>query len=64
MLIIKLIMNEASSPHRRLNVGSVLAGKYKLIEKIGAGSFGMVFKTQNLKSGEFVAAKFEKREDG
>lgn len=57
-------MDEASSPNRKLVPGSVMCGKYKLLEKIGAGSFGMVFKTQNLKNGEFVAAKFERREEG
>ena len=41
----------------------VIAGKYKLIEKIGAGSFGTVFKCQYLKNGDLVAAKFEKRDD-
>lgn len=38
-------MDEASSPMRKLVPGSVMCGKYKLLEKIGAGSFGMVFKT-------------------
>lgn len=48
---------------KKLTIGTVIAGKYKLIEKIGAGSFGSVFKTQNLKNGDMVAAKFEKRND-
>lgn len=48
---------------KKLNPGTVIAGKYKLLEKIGAGSFGMVFKSQNLKNGDLVAAKFEKRDD-
>lgn len=30
---------------KKLNIGTVIAGKYKLLEKIGAGSFGMVFRT-------------------
>ena len=48
---------------KKLTIGTVIAGKYKLIEKIGAGSFGSVFRTQNLKNGGMVAAKFEKRND-
>ncbi|CAD8054365.1 unnamed protein product [Paramecium sonneborni] len=48
---------------KKLNPGTVIAGKYKLLEKIGAGSFGMVFKTQNLKNGELIATKFEKRDE-
>ncbi|CAD8094390.1 unnamed protein product [Paramecium sonneborni] len=48
---------------KKLTVGMVIAGKYKLLEKIGAGSFGMVFKSQYLKNGDLVAAKFEKRDD-
>jgi casein kinase 1 len=30
---------------KKLTLGTVIAGKYKLLEKIGAGSFGSVFKT-------------------
>ncbi|CAD8078093.1 unnamed protein product [Paramecium primaurelia] len=48
---------------KKLIAGMVIAGKYKLLEKIGAGSFGMVFKSQFLKNGDLVAAKFEKRDD-
>lgn len=48
---------------KKLNVGTVIAGKFKLLEKIGSGTFGMVFKTQNLKNGELIATKFEKRDD-
>lgn len=55
-------MDEANASHvvkKKLNPGTIIAGKYKLMERIGAGSFGTVFKTQNLKNGESVAAKFE-----
>lgn len=44
-------------------MGNVLAGRFKLLEKIGSGSFGFVYKTHNLKNGELVATKFEVRED-
>ncbi|CAK89147.1 unnamed protein product (macronuclear) [Paramecium tetraurelia] len=57
-------MDEAMGwKQKKLTAGMVIAGKYKLLEKIGAGSFGMVFKSQYLKNGDLVAAKFEKRDD-
>jgi hypothetical protein len=34
-----------------------------LLEKIGEGSFGSIFKTENLDTGDFCATKFEKREN-
>ena len=44
-------------------MGNIFAGRFKLLEKIGSGSFGSVYKTHNLKNGEIVATKFEVRED-
>ena len=41
----------------------VISGKFKLIEKIGQGSFGAIYKIQNVESAEIAAAKFEKREE-
>jgi serine/threonine protein kinase len=38
----------------------VLGKKYKILEKIGNGKFGIVYKGINLKSGESVAIKTEK----
>jgi len=35
-------------------------GKYELMEKIGQGKFGQVFKGKNVKTGEWVAIKLEK----
>jgi len=43
--------------------GQIIAGKFKLIEKVGQGSFGMIFKTENMETGEIFATKFEKKED-
>lgn len=41
----------------------VISGKFKLIEKIGQGSFGAIYKIQNVETAEIAAAKFEKREE-
>lgn len=37
----------------------MIANKYKLIEKISQGSFGSVYKAENIRTGEFVAMKVE-----
>ena len=42
---------------------SIIANKYKLIEKIKEGSFGSVFKGQNIRNGDLVAIKFESKTD-
>ena len=42
---------------------SIIANKYKLIEKIKEGSFGSVFKGQNIRNGDLVAIKFEPKND-
>ncbi|CAD8085280.1 unnamed protein product [Paramecium primaurelia] len=42
--------------------GQIVAGRFKLIEKVGQGSFGSIFKTENIETGEICATKFEKRE--
>ena len=39
----------------------VLGKKYKILDKIGNGKFGIVYKGVNLKSGESVAIKTEKK---
>ena len=38
---------------------NVINKKYKLIEKIGEGSFGLIYKGQNTRTGEYVAIKVE-----
>ena len=41
----------------------MIANKYKLIEKINEGSFGTVFKAENIRTNDFVAIKFENKSD-
>lgn len=38
----------------------ILSNKYKVISKINSGSFGSVYKAQNIRTGEYVAIKIEK----
>ncbi|CAD8104826.1 unnamed protein product [Paramecium sonneborni] len=46
-----------------LHVGTTIADKFILLEKVGQGSFGYIFKTENSETKEIVATKFEKREN-
>jgi serine/threonine protein kinase len=41
----------------------MIANKYKLIEKINEGSFGTIFKAENIITKEFVAIKFEHKSE-
>ncbi len=41
----------------------MIANKYRLIEKINEGSFGTVFKAENIRTNDFVAIKFENKSD-
>lgn len=36
-----------------------VGGRYKLVKKIGEGSFGTVFQARNIKTSEEVAVKLE-----
>ena len=38
---------------------NIINKKYKLLEKIGEGSFGVIFKGENIITGELVAIKME-----
>ena len=41
--------------------------KYQKLEKLGEGTYGIVYRAQNLETGEFVAIKkirLEKEDDG
>ena len=44
--------------------GSTIANKYKLLEKIGEGSFGFIFKGINTRTSELVAIKMESISSG
>ena len=46
-----------------MRVGDIIAGKFQLLEKIGSGSFGTLFKTKNMETGDILATKFEKRDE-
>jgi serine/threonine protein kinase len=41
----------------------LINNKYKIFDKIGSGSFGSVYKAQNVRTEEFVAIKIEKIDD-
>ncbi|CAD8203340.1 unnamed protein product [Paramecium octaurelia] len=55
----QLQTNSASHLHS----GTIIADKFILMEKVGQGSFGYIFKTENSETKEIVATKFEKREN-
>ena len=38
---------------------TIIANKYKLLEKIGAGAFGSIFKGENIRTKDYVAIKVE-----
>ena len=42
----------------------IIANKYKILEQIGQGSFGKVFKGENIRTKELVAIKIEKNVSG
>jgi len=57
------------TPAESQNITKPVSGldKYKKLEKLGEGTYGVVYRAQNLETGEFVAIKkirLEKEDDG
>jgi casein kinase 1 alpha len=42
---------------------TLVAGKYRLVRKIGSGSFGEIYRAVQVNSDNEVAIKLERRED-
>jgi len=61
--------NSSAQPSEQPNITKPVSGldKYQKLEKLGEGTYGVVYKAQNLQTGEYVAIKkirLEKEEDG
>lgn len=54
-------MNHDISNNNIINNDIIIGKKYKIIEELGEGSFGKIFKALNLFTNEYVAIKIEKK---
>ena len=59
------VMTETlQTPVRELSTGSTFAGRYQVIEELGHGGMGRVYKVQDTKIGEKIALKLIRPETG
>jgi tetratricopeptide (TPR) repeat protein/predicted Ser/Thr protein kinase len=59
-----LMTETLQTPVRELTTGSTFAGRYQVIEELGHGGMGRVYKVQDTKIGEKIALKLIRPETG